>query len=302
MKFFKILISFILCCTVLCGCTKEEIPSYDLYLISPSFYRIYDHYSVNESENAKYIKKSADSYAEYITEETIDYIESVTICDDNLSTEVAQAITDLCKAENIPVFFLMNDVDKAVMDSYDKVYCISADYTYIGEIFAEKINELWQNEIRDKNKDQIFTFSVVKPETLNNIYQKYYDALLRNIELLGIPLQQLEEIFLTKGDVLDYCMTNKAANESFIILESGYMSVFPDFYEPSGEGIEIIGIYFGVENIYEEYPYMKLCFIDYTKYFEARDSIMENIGNKDYPFKNLDYSIIDKNIYIQPVL
>jgi len=66
MKFFKILISFILCCTVLCGCTKEEIPSYDLYLISPSFYRIYDHYSVNESEDAKYIKKSADSYAEYI--------------------------------------------------------------------------------------------------------------------------------------------------------------------------------------------------------------------------------------------
>ena len=302
MKFIKIIFTAVLTIIMMCGCKEQDIPDYNLNIISPSFYRVYDHYSVNESETNKYIKDTADKYSDYITEENIEYIDSVTVCDDNISAETAQAITDLCKSENIPVFFLMNDIDKSVLDSYDKVYCISADYTYIGEIFAEKINELWQNEIIDKNKDKIFTFSVVKPETLNNIYQKFYDALLHNIELLGVPLQQLEEIFLTKGDVLDYCKTNQKSNESFIILESGYMSVFPDYYEPSGDGIEIIGIYFGVENKYAEYPYIKACFIDYTEYFEARDLIKTNIDNKIYPFENIEHGIIDKNIYIQPVL
>ncbi|MBQ3009336.1 MAG: hypothetical protein IJD80_07110, partial [Oscillospiraceae bacterium] len=143
-------------------------------------------------------------------------------------------------------------------------------------------------------------FSVIKTETLSPVYQAYYDRLLEYIELLGVPLQQQEEIFLTKGDVLNYCIDNKNKNEAFIILQSSYISAIAGNYEPAGEGVEILGIYFGVGNKYEEYPYIQLCFIDYTEYFDARDAIMENINNHAYPFDNLDYSIIDKTIFIEP--
>jgi len=303
MRILKLLASFVLCTLLFTGCIeKEDIPDYNLNIIAPSFQTAYDYYKPSESDNIKYALRNADSYGEYLTEETMKDILSVTVCDANISTETAQAITDLCRTINVPVFFLMNDIDKSVLDSYDKCYCISADYTYIGEQFARKINEMWQNEIADKNGDQIFTFSVVKPETLNNIYQHFYDALLLNIELLGIPLQQLDEIFLTRGDVLTYCDDNKTKNESFIILDNDYLSVFPESYQPDSSGVEILGISFNTVNYYRDHPYMKLCFIDYTKYFEARDLLMNNIRNKIYPFENLDYNIIDKYIYIQPVI
>ena len=143
---------------------------------------------------------------------------------------------------------------------------------------------------------------MVTPETLNNIYQRFYDAFLLNIELLGVPLQQLDEIFLTKGDVLSYCTENKWSSECFIILDNDYLTVFPENYRPAGSGVEIIGINFDALDMYSSYPYMELCFIDYTKYFQARDQIIGNIKAKIYPFENLDYNIIDKYIYIQPVI
>ncbi|MBR5520850.1 MAG: hypothetical protein IKU54_02530 [Oscillospiraceae bacterium] len=304
MRVIKVLLSLMICAFIFTGCIqeKEEIPEYHLNIIAESFQSAYDYYKPSEREDVKYLLQSADTYSEFLTEETAEYILSVTVCDANISTETAQSIADICKTENIPVFFLMNDIDKSVLDSYDKCYCISADYAYIGEQFARKINELWENEIIDKNGDRIFTFSVVKPEILSNIYQNFYDAFLLNIELLGIPLQQLDEIFLTKGDVLDYCNSNKTKNETFIILESDYLNLFPENYQPHREGVEIIGMNFNAIDNYRAYPYMRLCFIDYTKYFDARDRIINNINNKVYPFENLEYNIIDKYIYIKPTI
>lgn len=303
MRILKFLAIFVLCTFLFTGCIeKEDIPDYHLNIIAPSFQSAYDYYKPSERDEIKYALQTSDTYSELLNETTLEDILSVTVCDANISTETAQAIVELCRGINVPVFFLMNDIDKTVLESYDKCYCISADYTYIGEQFARKINEMWQNEIVDKNGDQIFTFSVVKPETLNNIYQSFYDTLLLNIELLGIPLHQLEEIFLTRGDVLNYCNDNKAKNESILILDNDYLSVFPENYTPHSSGVEILGISFNALDMYSSYPYMKLCFIDYTKYFEARDMIMMNINNKVYPFENLDYNIIDKYIYIQPVI
>ncbi len=286
----------------LCGCSQEEIVQYNLNIISPSFENIYLHYKDNESDTDKYVLQSAGGYADLFTEETLPAIKSVTVCDENISAETARAIVNICKNENIPVFFLMNDIEREIISSYDKAFCISADYTYIGELFATKINEMWENEIADKNGDQIFTFSVIQPETMNNIQQSFYSSVISNIELLGIPLEQLEEIYLSKGDVLGYCTDNQKKNESFFILDSNYLSVFPEVYEPYGEGVEILGIDFGVESEFGAYPYMKLCFIDYSLYFDARDAVMTNIENKVYPFKDLEYSIIDKYMYIQPVI
>ncbi|MBQ7903222.1 MAG: hypothetical protein IJ362_05775 [Oscillospiraceae bacterium] len=302
MKLTAKILLFIFICFGLCGCSQEEVIEYNLNIISPSFENVYIHYKSDESETDKYVLQPAADYAELLTEETLPRIKSVTVCDESISTETAQNIVNICQSENIPVFFLMNDIDREIIGSYDKAFCISADYTYIGEMFATKINEMWENEIIDKNGDHIFTFSVVQPETMNNIQQSFYSSVIANIELLGIPLEQLEEIYLSKGDVLGYCEDNKKKNESFFILESDYMSVFPDVYAPYGEGVEILGIAFGIENSYAQLPYMKLCFIDYSLYFNARDAVLSNIENKVYPFKNLDYSIIDKYMYIQPVI
>ena len=296
-KILKTAITLLLCFG-LCVCSQEEIIKYDLNIISPSFENVYTHYNANESDTEKYILSSASGYSEFITEETLPFFESITICDESIDADTANAIISLAKEINVPVFFLMNDIDREIINSYDKAFCISADYSYIGEMFANKINEIWKTGIADKDGNQIFSFSVIQPETMNNVQQKFYESMLKNIELLGIPLEQLEEIYLSKGDVLNYCTDNKKKNEAFFILDSNYLNVFPDAYEPYGEGIEILGIEFGIENSYTAYPYMLMCFIDYTEYFDARDAIMANINAKVYPFKNLDYSIIDKYLYI----
>ncbi len=296
-KLFLLALTFLFC-AAFAGCSQEEIIKYDLHIISPSFQQVYTHYSAYESDSEKYVLSSASGYAEFFTEETLPLIDSITVCDESISKETAGAIVDIAREINVPVFFLMNDIDREIISGYDKSFCISADYQYIGEMFATKINEIWKTAIVDKDSNQIFTFSVIQPEAMNNIQQSFYESLLKNIELLGIPLEQLDEIYLSKGDVLNYCMDNKKKNEAFFILESNYLNVFPDAYEPAGEGVEILGIEFGVENSYTDYPYMLMCFIDYTEYFDARDAIMANIEAKVYPFKNLDYSIIDKYLYI----
>ena len=300
-KLFHIAFCFFLCFAFI-GCSQEEIVKYDLNIISPTFENIYIHYSANESDIEKYVLSDSENYSELFTEETLPFIKSITVCDENISSETAQSIVSIAKEINAPVFFLMNDIEQEILSSYDKAFCISADYKYIGEMFATKINEIWKTGIVDRNGNQIFTFSVIQPESMNNIQQSFYNSMLKNIELLGIPLEQLEEIYLSKGDVLNYCMDNRKKNEAFFILDSNYLNVFPDAYEPYGDGIEILGIEFGVENSYLEYPYMLICFIDYTEYFEARDAVMANIDAKVYPFKNLDYSIIDKYMYIPAII
>ena len=302
MRHFKLLLFSVLFGVLFTACSEEEIPSYDLNIISPAFEQVYNHYKGNESDTEKYVLDTANNYRSIITEENKEYIKSVTICDDSISKESAQAIIDIIKDENIPVFFMMNDIDKEVLASYDKAFCISSDYTYIGELFASYINNIWLTEIADRNGDQIFSFSVIQPETLSDIQQLFYESLIKNMELLGIPLHKLDEIFLSKGDVLNYCNEHKYDNEGYIVLDSHYLNLFPGEYSPVGEGVEIIGIDFAHENNYVDSPFMKVCLIDYNEYFDARDIILKNIEDKVYPFENLELNVIDKNIYIKPTI
>ena len=155
----KRLISFLLVFTVilsLCGCKKEEIITYDLTVFSPSFENVYKHYSPLQSEKEKYILSDAASYTEFITEESRPAIESLTICDDNISAETAQEITDICKEMNIPVFFMMNDISKDITESYDKAFCIIEESLgqhfdpELGRVFMECRAEL--EALYDGNK------------------------------------------------------------------------------------------------------------------------------------------------------
>ena len=302
MRHFKLLIFSVLLCFGFTACASEEIPHYNLNIISPAFERVYNHYKGNESDTEKYVLDSANNYTEIITEENAEFIKSITVCDDSISKESAQEIINIANEENIPVFFMMNDIDKDIIASYDKAFCISSDYTYIGELFATYINNIWLTDIVDRDNDQIFSFSVIKPETMSDIQQLFYDSLIKNIELLGIPLHQVEELFLSKGDVLSYCEEHKTENEAYIILDSHYLNLFPEEYSPVGDGVEIIGIDFAHENNYAESPFMKVCLIDYNEYFNARDIILKNIEDKVYPFENLELNVIDKNIYIKPTI
>ena len=63
----------LLLCLSMCGCQQKEIPTYDLNIISPAFENVYKHYSPQESEEEKYILSAADSFGEYITEETLPF-------------------------------------------------------------------------------------------------------------------------------------------------------------------------------------------------------------------------------------
>ena len=127
---------------------------------------------------------------------------------------------------------------------------------------------------------------------------------MQNSQVLGKTLKNTNCKIMMKIDsqLMMKTTDNKKKNEAFFILDSNYLNVFPENYQPYGDGVEILGIEFGVENSYTDYPYMLLCFIDYTEYFDARDAIMANIQAKVYPFKELDYSIIDKYLYIPAII
>lgn len=302
MKPIKLASLLLLSVIIFAGCSKEKPVKYNITTFSPTFEDVYNYYLPSQSDTDKYMLGTSQERQDYFSDEVMSQLKSITVCDNNMSNEDAALLIELAKGKNIPIFFIFDDISSEITAQYDKAYCISADYTYIGEKFAEKILEMWKNEIKDRDGNQIFTFSVINPETLTTSQQNFYDSLLKNIELLGIPLEQLDEIFLSGGDVLEYCEDNKKANETFILLDSSYLRTARDGYKPYSDGVEIIGIDYGTENIYADYPFIKICFIDYLEYFRARDLILENIAERKYPFENITYSILDKNIYIEPVL
>ena len=300
MKVFGRILIFTLTFIFMTSCREEE-EKYGLNIISPSFQQVYDSISAGESGDKSVLAPASD-YRQALNDETIKSIESVTVRDDNISTETAREIIRICKKENIPVFFLMNNIDSRTLDRYDKAFSISADYEYFGELFARKIHEMWLENITDKNGDQIFNFTVIKPENISAVQQIFYDSLLKNIELLGVPLERLDEVTLSAREAGAYCNENKDANEGFVILDNRMLEAACREYQPFGENVEITGISFGLENTLSRYGFAKVCFVNYNEYFSARDFVMENIRNNEYPFKDINYSISGKSVYIEPTI
>lgn len=300
MKFFGRILIFTLTVIFMTSCREKE-EKYGLNIISPSFQQVYDSISTGESGDKSVLAPASD-YRQALNDETIKSIESVTVRDDNISTETAREIIRICEKENIPVFFLMNNIDSRTLDRYDKAFSISADYEYFGELFARKIHEMWLENITDKNGDQIFNFTVIKPENISAVQQIFYDSLLKNIELLGVPLERLDEVTLSAREAGAYCNENKDANEGFVILDNRMLEAACREYQPFGENVEITGISFGLENTLSRYSFAKVCFVNYNEYFSARNFIMENIRNNEYPFKDINYSISGKSVYIEPTI
>ena len=284
MKVFGRILIFTLTVIFMTSCREKE-EKYGLNIISPSFQQVYDSISAGESGDKSVLAPASD-YRQALNDETIKSIESVTVRDDNISTETAREIIRICEKENIPVFFLMNNIDSRTLDRYDKAFSISADYEYFGELFARKIHEMWLENITDKNGDQIFNFTVIKPENISAVQQIFYDSLLKNIELLGVPLERLDEVTLSAREAGAYCNENKDANEGFVILDNRMLEAACREYQPFGENVEITGISFGLENTLSRYGFAKVCFVNYN----------------EYPFKDINYSISGKSVYIEPTI
>ncbi|MEG2193088.1 MAG: hypothetical protein RRX95_07420, partial [Oscillospiraceae bacterium] len=159
-----------------------------------------------------------------------------------------------------------------------------------------------EGQIKDRDKNLIFAFSVIIPETFTDSQQKFYDSLIKNIELLGVPIEKLDEAVLGEENFLQYLKENRKASESFILIDSSFLSLAKEEYEPYGEGVEVLGIDYGTGNTYVDTPCIKICFIDYLEYFKTKDLIFSNIKEKIYPFENLTHNVIDKSIFIEPVI
>ena len=298
MKPFKIFFAIILVCFMFVGC-KEKEPTYDTVIFSHDEITVYNKFSDKDSDTQKYILLDEGQLFTEIDNDILSHSDSITIFSHNIDDESARWLTNYCKKKNIPVFFLNSDIDDDIINGYDKAFNIKTDYVYAGEVFARHVKEIWEDTLVDNNGDRIFCFAVITPEEIPDDYQTFYDSFLKYIELLGIPLEQKDMIFLSRGDVLEYCHENQGDCEAFIILSQEYLSLLYLEYEPYGEGVEILGMSVGNKIAND---FMHVCFIDYNEFFAAKDIILQNIKNKVYPFTDFNYSFIDKDIYIEPVV
>ena len=164
---------------------------------------------------------------------------------------------------------------------------------------ANEIKNLWKNGIVDRNGDQIFQYVVLRDEGTLQSELDFGVSLIKNIELLGVPMEELDDV-KTQSDEILSVMNAEDKSECFVVLSSQLLTNLKDQYSPKGDGIEILGITYGFENQYADSPFMKISFINYNDMFRARDAILQNINNKVYPFTDFAYNHIDKIVYIEP--
>ena len=214
-------------------------------------------------------------------------------------SEVARLI-ELLSDRDIPLFIMGARPSEETMALYDKVFCIGADYRYLGEAFAEMVNGWWLQVIPDRNSDQILQFTTIKGENTSPRQQVFYDSFVRYIELLGIPLQELDCRTVSREGLIPYFNSAYHSTECFIILDVGYLKDISAEYEGDSDRIAMIGIVQDVSDPLAGYPFVRTCFLDYTRFFEARDRINTNIDRKVYPLKDIPFDVIDRYVYIDP--
>lgn len=193
----------------------------------------------------------------------------------------------------------MANVSGETISSYDKAFLISTNNTYHGELLANEIKICGKMELFDQNGDQIFQYVVLRDEGTLQSELDFGVSLIKNIELLGVPMEELDDV-KTQSDEILSVMNAEDRSECFVVLSSQLLTNLKDQYSPKGDGIEILGITYGFENQYADSQFMKISFINYNDMFRARDAILQNINNKVYPFTDFAYNHIDKIVYIEP--
>ena len=291
------------CCLFLCGCSeKEEIVPYDLAICDVAMTEMCEYLYGFESENYKVTESEFSSESlDVIVSDLKTYSEglnSITLYSENITDESAQLFIDFVKEKQLPVTFAFSNISSETLNSYDKAFCITTNYKHAGEMTAEKIKQLWAEDvIIDADDNMIFTFASVKNEELSANMQIFYDTLIAGIELYGVPMQingDMSPDEVTSGDSI---VALNEANEALIIVDKSAAAYIND-YTPYSDGIEIITITENYQNNLAESPFVLHCFVDYSMYKQAADEIIRNFNNRQYPLIEISFPCIDRTVYI----
>jgi hypothetical protein len=287
----------------LCGCSeKEEIAPYDLAICDVAMTEMCEYLSGFESENYNVMESEFSSESlDVIVSDLKTYSEglnSITLYSENITDGSAQLFIDFVKEKQLPVTFAFSNIGSETLNSYDKAFCITTNYKHAGEMTAEKIKQLWAEDvIIDADDNMIFTFASVKNEELSSNMQIFYDTLIAGIELYGVPMQINGDISpdeVTSGDSI---VALNEANEALIIVDKSAAAYIND-YTPYSGGIEIITITENYKNNLAESPFVLHCFVDYSMYKQTADEIIRNFNNRQYPLIDISFPCIDRTVYI----
>ena len=290
-------------CLLLCGCSeKEEIVQYDLAIVDTDMSEMCEYLNSFENENYTVMETEFSSgHIDIIISALKTYSEglnSITIYSKNTTEETAQKFIEFVKTKELPVTFAFSNVSTDVLNSYDKAFCITTNYTHAAEITAEKIKALWADgTIIDADDNMIFTFASVKKEELSADMQAFFDTLIAGIELYGVPMQINSDISPDEVVSGESLVALNEANEALIVVDKSAASYISQ-YTPYSNGIEIITFTENCENSLADSSFVLHCFLDYTKYKQAADEIVENFNNRQYPLLDISFPVIDRTIFI----
>lgn len=287
-----ILIISLFCFFTACG---EELPKYDLVVCDTQ--KLYDYLS-NQYQSDTIVINEDLSQVDFNSYTADKEITSVTIYSENITDESADKAVNFAAEKEIPVIFAFGSVSDEILNKYDKVYNLITDYTHAGEITAEKIENLWDaGNIIDDNGDKIFAFTVVKDAVLNQNLQNFYDSVILNIEIYGVPMQKNSDVDISQITSAEAFNELVLSNEGLIIISSEdneYISSIT----PSGAGIEVVTITENSENIYASNSYILNCLVNYADYTQTAKTIVSNCKEMVYPFENIEFSYSEKTVAI----
>lgn len=297
-----LLLPVLLLCFTACE-EKEVIPKYNMTICDSSFSQIFSALEPTISaENKVEMQNFAEiNILDFIASSCDENVLSITIYSESLTLENVSGIIAFVKEKNVPVIFACQDVPTEALNVYDKAFCVTTNYVFVAESFAAKVLTLWkEGTIRDRDENKIFAFSVLKDETSPGYLSVFYENLVSMIEIYGIPVQLNEEFFPSLDEISGYLESSKASNEAFFIFSGDMLERAKAEYAPVGEGVELLSIYRGTENIYSDFTSGQVCFIDYNQYFQAVAEILANYTEHEYPLSELSFPVTDKTVYILP--
>ncbi len=296
MKKLYILISIIIFTFIFSACSNKNDESYNLAFINSSDANIINYSKTLENYTTIDLHKFNTSPLEYLNSiEDISLISNIIIFDESFNDELASEFLEIIKPYNIPIAFALCDISEEVINSYDKAYNFKINYTYMGEILASIVDNLWTNGNLDTNSSKLLEFSVIGYDNQSENEKEMYSSFLKNIELLGIPYSVISEDYIFVSSSASTLIEEQTKSELVFILNNELLNyVYPSYTSAS----PIVSHNFSTNNPYSEN--INILSLDYTDIFTTSFKIFENIENALYPFEDITLHKIGKTIYLNP--
>ncbi len=280
----------------LTSCQKQETPSFSIAFINSSDNAILDYandnlenYAVVDLNNSEY---SASYYLERIEDYSI--INSIMVFDETVDDNLASELIEFIKPHNVPISFAFANLSEDTLNSYDKAYNFTLDYTYMGEVLAKKADALWTSGTLDTNSSLLLEFSSLGYSNQNENEIELYTSFVKNIELLGIPYSILSEDYIDVPEQAVVILSENTKSETIVILDNQLLN---EVYQSYTGAAPLIGFNFSTLDRYTD---SSILFVDYSNYFDTSLKIFENIENKIYPFTDISLPLEGKTFYLTP--